>query len=88
MKDAEGIDASLHKSGRLKARLKRSHPVLCFHKPSRQSESDIVFVETLDIEEVVEDVVQYITGKESENSDCVLPDQAEAVSHPFILLKN
>ena len=53
VKDVEGIDASSHKSGRLKARLRRSHPVLCFTKPSRQSESDIMFVEMLDIEEVV-----------------------------------
>ena len=84
VKDVEGIDASSYKSGRLKARLRRSYPVLCFSKPSRQSESDIVFVETLDIEEVVEDVIKDVTtSEESEDSDCVLPDQAGAASNPI-----
>uniref|UniRef100_UPI00358E82AD uncharacterized protein isoform X2 n=1 Tax=Myxine glutinosa TaxID=7769 RepID=UPI00358E82AD len=47
-------DASSYKTGRLKARLRRSYPSLCFARPSRQMESDIVFVESLAIEEVVE----------------------------------
>ena len=82
VQDVEGIDASSYKSGRLKARLRRSYPVLCFCKPSRQSESGIVFVETLDIEEVVEDVVKDVTSEDSESSESIL-DQTSRTTQPF-----
>uniref|UniRef100_UPI00358ECF42 uncharacterized protein n=1 Tax=Myxine glutinosa TaxID=7769 RepID=UPI00358ECF42 len=79
----ESIDASSFKSGRLKTRLRRSYPVLCFCKPSRQSESDIVFVETLDVEEVVEDVVEDVTSEDSESSESILPDQTCRIAQPL-----
>ena len=69
----EGMGASSHKSGRVKDRLRRSHPVPCFSQLSRQSESDIVFVETLNIKEVVEEhVVKDVTSEESKSSVHVL----------------
>uniref|UniRef100_UPI00358F6426 uncharacterized protein n=1 Tax=Myxine glutinosa TaxID=7769 RepID=UPI00358F6426 len=75
VRELENTDASSYKTGRLKARLKRSHPVLCFGRPSRQIESDIVFVESLCVEEVVEYVVKGLSSGDSECCEIVDENQ-------------
>ena len=75
VREIENTDASSYKTGCLKARLKRSHPVFCFARPSRQIESDIVFVETLGVEEVVEDAVKDLSSENGECSEIVDENQ-------------
>eukprot|EP00057_Strongylocentrotus_purpuratus_P026501 XP_011680975.1 PREDICTED: uncharacterized protein LOC105446186 [Strongylocentrotus purpuratus] len=79
VRGVEGLDASSFKTYRLKARLKSSHPALCFVRPSRKVESDIVFVENLSVEEVVEDAVGEMTSEESECNEAVSDDPSHAV---------
>ncbi|XP_055487438.1 uncharacterized protein LOC129694708 isoform X8 [Leucoraja erinacea] len=84
VREVEGLDASSHKTGRLKARLKRSHPLLCFTRPFRQVESEIVFVESLVDEELVEGVVEDNSTEGSDSSAIVGDNQQEGSSphHP------
>ncbi|XP_032890462.1 uncharacterized protein LOC116981512 isoform X1 [Amblyraja radiata] len=71
VREVEGLDASSHKTGCLKARLKRSHPVLCFTRPFRPAESEIVFVESFAVEELVEGVVQVNSTEAGESNETV-----------------
>uniref|UniRef100_UPI0035901801 uncharacterized protein isoform X2 n=1 Tax=Myxine glutinosa TaxID=7769 RepID=UPI0035901801 len=75
--DVEGLDASSYKTTNLKRRLQRSHRVLCFIRPTRQFESDLVFVESLGVEDVIEDAVVDASseGSESERSVGASPSQ-------------
>ncbi|XP_055504368.1 uncharacterized protein LOC129705019 [Leucoraja erinacea] len=74
IREVEGLDASSHKAGHLKARLKKSYPVLCFTRLSRQVESDIVFVESLAVEELVEGV-RVNSNEDGESSKIVGENQ-------------
>ena len=86
VKDVEGLDASSYKTSRSKARLKSTHPALCFTRPSRKVESDIVFVETLAMEEVVEDAVQDMSSEDSESSGTSIENHTQgSTSQPHHL---
>ncbi|XP_041466296.1 uncharacterized protein LOC121416845 [Lytechinus variegatus] len=67
VKEVEGLEAGSYKSANLKRRLKESYPVLCFSRPSRQYESEIVFVESLHVEDVIESAVADVSSEESQS---------------------
>eukprot|EP00057_Strongylocentrotus_purpuratus_P021683 XP_011676157.1 PREDICTED: uncharacterized protein LOC105444073 [Strongylocentrotus purpuratus] len=67
VKEVEGLEAANYKSANLKRRLKESYPVLCFSRPSRQYESEIVFVESLGVEDVIESAVVDVSSEESQS---------------------
>ncbi len=49
IKEVEGIDAEGYKTHNLKNRIKKAHSIICFSRPSRFFESDIVFAGSLDV---------------------------------------
>lgn len=63
IKEVEGLEAANYKSANLKRRLKESYPVLCFSRPSRQYESEIVFIESLGVEDVIESAVAEVSSE-------------------------
>ena len=68
VKEVEGIDAEGYKTHNLKNRIKKAHPIICFSRPSRFFESDIVFAGSLDVMDVVEEAVHESSTSESEST--------------------